>query len=73
MQNIMPKLGFGMMRLPQKNGEIDLEQVCYMVDAYMEKGLNYFDTAYVYHGGRSETAIREAIVKRYPREFYAGG
>ena len=33
----MPKLGFGLMRLPEKDGELDLEQLCKMVDAYMEK------------------------------------
>ncbi len=66
----MPKLGFGLMRLPEKNGEIDIEQVCRMADLYMDAGMNYFDTAYVYHGGRSETAAREAIVKRYPRDSF---
>ena len=66
----MPKLGFGLMRLPEKEGTIDIEQVCRMVDAYMEAGMNYFDTAYVYHGGNSEKAIREALVKRYPRNRF---
>lgn len=66
----MPKLGFGLMRLPEKNGEIDLTQVCAMTDAYMEKGFNYFDTAYVYHGGNSEKVIKEALVQRYPRESF---
>ncbi|MCR5503243.1 MAG: aldo/keto reductase [Lachnospiraceae bacterium] len=66
----MPKLGFGLMRLPEKDGKIDHEQVCAMVDRYMESGMNYFDTAYVYHGGRSEVAAREALVKRYPRESF---
>ena len=66
----MPKLGFGLMRLPHKNGEVDHAQVRNMVDAYMKAGFNYFDTAYVYDGGRSETAIREALVKRYPRDSF---
>lgn len=66
----MPKLGFGLMRLPQKSGEIDTEQVCRMVDEYMKVGFNYFDTAYVYHGGKSETVIKEALVDRYPRESF---
>ena len=39
-----------------------------MVDAYMEKGFNYFDTAYVY--GKSERATRKALVERYPRDSY---
>lgn len=66
----MPKLGFGLMRLPEKNGEIDLAQVCAMTDAYMENGFNYFDTAYVYHGGNSEKVIKEALVQRYPRDSF---
>ena len=41
-----------------------------MVDIYMEKGFNYFDTSYAYHGGMSEVAIRKAVVERYPRESY---
>lgn len=66
----MPKLGFGLMRLPEKDGEIDLEQVCRMADKFMQAGLTYFDTAYVYHKGTSEVAAREAVVKRYPRESF---
>ena len=67
----MPRLGFGLMRLPQKDGSIDHERVCSMVDAYMKAGFYYFDTAYIYHGGLSEVEAREAVVKRYPRgSFY---
>ena len=66
----MPKLGFGLMRLPEENGIIDIEQVKRMVDAYMGAGLNYFDTAYVYHNGNSEPALREALTERYPRESF---
>ena len=66
----MPKLGFGLMRLPEKDGKIDIDHVCKMVDAYMNAGMNYFDTAYVYHGGKSEVAAREALVKRYPRDSF---
>ncbi|MBQ3139992.1 MAG: aldo/keto reductase [Ruminococcus sp.] len=64
------KLGFGLMRLPEKDGKIDYDHVCRMVDKYMEAGLNYFDTAYVYHSGKSEVAARECLVKRYPRESF---
>ncbi len=66
----MPKLGFGLMRLPEKDKVIDHDQVCRMVDRYMQAGMNYFDTAYIYHEGRSEVAAREALVKRYPRESF---
>ena len=67
---IMPKLGFGLMRLPEQDGQIDIAHVSRMVDAYMQAGMNYFDTAYVYHGGNSEKVIREALVKRYPRDRF---
>lgn len=66
----MPKLGFGLMRLPEKDKVIDHEHVCRMVDLYMKAGMNYFDTAYIYHEGKSETAAREALVKRYPRDSF---
>ena len=66
----MPKLGFGLMRLPETDGVIDLEEVCRMADLYMDAGLTYFDTAYPYHGGRSEVALKEAVVKRYPRDSF---
>ena len=68
--NKMPKLGFGLMRLPENEGVIDHEHVCKMVDKYMDAGFNYFDTAYIYHGGKSEVAAREAIVKRYDRDKF---
>ena len=63
-----PKLGFGMMRLPRTNGQIDIEETKKMVDAFMDAGLTYFDTAYVYEG--SEEATRTALVERYPRDSY---
>lgn len=66
-----PKLGFGLMRLPKNSMEkIDIEQTKKMVDLFMEAGLNYFDTAYVYDGGDSERAAKAALVDRYPRESY---
>lgn len=67
------KLGFGMMRLPVKDNtpaEIDFEQLDPMVDAFMAAGYNYFDTSYVYHNGKSENAVRRAVVERYPREQF---
>ena len=68
------KFGFGCMRLPQtdKNDPTKINQELFneMVDIYMEKGFNYFDTSYAYHNGTSEIAIRKAVVERYPRESY---
>lgn len=62
------KLGFGLMRLPQKDGTIDIEQTKTMVDMFMDAGFTYFDTAWAYAG--SEDAIRQALVERYPRESF---
>ncbi|MDO4266983.1 MAG: aldo/keto reductase [Eubacteriales bacterium] len=62
------KLGFGLMRLPQKDGVIDVEQTKTMVDLFLQAGFTYFDTAWAYAG--SEDAIRQALVERYPRESY---
>lgn len=64
------KLGFGFMRLPMLGEQIDMEQTKKMVDTFMAKGFTYFDTAYVYIGGKSEVAIKEAVVDRYPRESF---
>lgn len=63
------KLGFGLMRLPQKeDSTIDVEQTKEMVDLFLEAGFTYFDTAWAYAG--SEDAIRQALVERYPRERF---
>ncbi len=68
------KFGFGCMRLPQTDANdptsIDQDLFNRMVDIYMEKGFNYFDTSYAYHNGTSEVAIRKAVVERYPRESF---
>ena len=66
-----PKLGFGLMRLPKlPDGKIDVEQVKTMVDMFLDAGLTYFDTAYVYDGGDSERAAKAALVERHPRESF---
>ncbi|MGE4213737.1 MAG: aldo/keto reductase [Anaerotignaceae bacterium] len=68
------KLGFGFMRLPITDVEdqtsIDYQQLNKMVDTFMERGFNYFDTAYMYHNFISEVALRESLVRRYPRESF---
>ena len=64
------RLGFGAMRLPLKdNGDIDTAALQEMIDYCMTHGVNYYDTAYVYHSGFSETALRDALEK-YPRGSY---
>lgn len=64
------RLGFGCMRLPMSGEVVDYDEFCRMVDAYMQRGFNYFDTAAVYIGGQSETALRDCLVKRYPRDSF---
>lgn len=68
------KFGFGCMRLPLLDKDdqksFDTETINKMVDAFLENGFNYFDTAYVYHSYRSEVAVREALVKRHPRDEF---
>lgn len=58
------------MRLPVIDGvqeNIDLEQLKQMVDEFLGNGFTYFDTSYAYHNGKSEEALRESVVERYPR------
>lgn len=69
----MNRLGFGLMRLPLCGGsptDIDLAALCQMVDLFLERGFTYFDTSYVYHGGASEHAIRQALVERHDRSRF---
>ncbi len=62
--------GFGFMRPPMKGEDVDLAQCIKMVDTFLEAGFNYFDTAHVYLGGKSELALRECLTSRYPRDRY---
>lgn len=62
--------GFGMMRLPMIEKEVDIRQTKEMVDAFLDAGFNYFDTAHGYISGKSELAIREALTSRYPRDSF---
>jgi predicted aldo/keto reductase-like oxidoreductase len=64
------KLGFGLMRLPMKESQVDIEQTKQMVDLFIEKGFTYFDTAYGYIDGKSEIAVKETLVSRHPRESF---
>lgn len=74
MNNFFPEIkknfGFGCMRLPMKGGRVDTEQMCAMVDLFLDRGFNYFDTAHGYHSGASETALRECLTSRHAREEY---
>lgn len=70
----MKKLGFGFMRLPLLNEEdptsFDKEQICLMVDTFLDRGFEYFDTAYMYHGFKSENILKEVLIDRHPRESF---
>ena len=64
----LSRLGFGCMRLPlREGGAIDEAELQRMVDHAIEHGVNYFDTAYPYHGGMSEIAVAKAL-KKHPRD-----
>ena len=66
------RLGFGAMRLPIVDGDasnVDQATLDAMVDTAIKAGVNYFDTAYPYHGGMSEIALGRSLA-RYPRDSY---
>ena len=67
-------LGFGLMRMPQTDpndaSKVDVEQMCRMVDLFMERGFTYFDTAWMYNGFASESVAKQVLVDRYPRESF---
>ena len=68
----LSRLGMGNMRLPTKgerNGPIDEEKAQEIIDYLMASGVNYYDTAYMYHGGKSELFVGKAL-KKYPRDSY---
>ena len=62
-------LGFGCMRLPTINGKINEELALKMIDYAYKEGINYYDTAYMYHDGESERFLGRAL-ERYPRASY---
>ncbi len=65
-------LGFGCMRLPVKNGvyaDIDEQAAAEMIELAMRNGVNYYDTAWGYHDGNSETVMGR-ILSNYPRESF---
>ena len=64
------KLGFGCMRLPMIDDEVDISQTIKMVDFFMKNGFTYFDTAHGYIDTKSELALKECLTSRYPRDSY---
>ncbi len=69
-EEVKGNFGFGMMRLPMDDGKVDYSELNKMVDAFIDAGFNYFDTAHPYHGGDSEIAFRECVSKRYSRDKF---
>ncbi len=70
MEHVKKNFGFGCMRLPMKDGEVDIAETNRMVDAFLAAGFNYFDTAHGYLQGKSEKALKTCLTDRYPRECY---
>ena len=70
MEKVKKNFGFGCMRFPMNGDEVNLEETKKMVDAFLEAGFNYFDTAHGYIQGKSETALKECLTSRYPRDKY---
>lgn len=70
MEDNWKKLGFGCMRLPMQNGQVDKAEMNRMVDRFLERGFCYFDTAHGYLEGKSEIALRDCLTSRYPRDRY---
>lgn len=68
--DIKKNFGFGFMRLPMIGDQVDIPQVKQMVDEFLARGFNYFDTAHGYLDGKSELALRECLTFRYPRDRY---
>ena len=65
------ELALGMMRLPvTAEKKLDFDQINRLVDYFLGQGFRKFDTAELYHDTQSEHAIRECIVKRYPRDSF---
>lgn len=62
-------LGMGCMRLPTRFGRIDYGAAQEIIDYAMNHGVNYYDTAYIYHAGQSEKFLGKTL-QRYPRDRY---
>ena len=69
-ENVKRNFGFGCMRLPMIDGEVDKVAFNLMIDTFIEAGFNYFDTAHGYIDGKSEKAIKDCLTSRYSRDSY---
>lgn len=69
----LSRLGYGLMRMPLVDGDnkrIDKEKSAALIDYAMRHGINYYDTAYGYHVGHSETVVAGEILQKYPRDSF---
>ena len=64
------KLGFGCMRFPATEEGAKIDEIIPMIDAFLEAGFNYFDTARGYMSSKSENIVKECLTSRYSREDY---
>ena len=68
----LSRLGMGAMRLPvlnQDEAQIDYDQAKALIDQCMKGGVNYYDTAFIYHEGKSEEFLGRALAG-YPRDTF---
>lgn len=70
MDGVKKNFGFGCMRLPMADGEVDIKEMNRMVDTFLENGFNYFDTAHGYLQGKSEKALKVSLTDRYERSRF---
>ena len=63
------RLGFGAMRMPEKDGKIERVEATRMIEHMFEAGVTYFDTAYPYHNGESEEMLAGAL-RKFPRDRF---
>ena len=68
--NVKRNFGFGCMRLPMIDGEVDTAECNRMVESFLANGFNYFDTAHGYLDGKSEKAVKTCLTSRYSRDSY---
>lgn len=69
----LSRLGMGAMRLPVRDGNdalVDYEKAKHLIDLCMEQGINYYDTAYIYHGGKSEEFLGKSLAEYSRDSFY---
>ena len=68
------KLGFGLMRMPlndkANDADVDVAQVCEMVDMFIDRGFTYFDTAWMYNGFNSENTVKKVLTERHSRDSF---